>query len=81
MGRSDESGSDEGRRARQRATWPIRKFALGEEPDENLSAVTTGEERLAMMWELSRRAWLLSGRPMPDYERATMPGRVLRNGR
>jgi len=75
------TGSDEERRARQRATWPIRKFALGEEPGDDLSAVTSGEERLAMMWDLARRAWLLSGRPLPDYERASMPGRVLRNGR
>lgn len=33
-----------------------------------------------MMWELAERAWLLSGRPMPEYERRSMPGRVIRPG-
>lgn len=66
---------------RERASWPIRKYALGEEPDDDLSGSTTAEERLAMMWELARQAWLLSGRPMPEYDRASMPGRVLRKGR
>lgn len=36
--------------------------------------------RLAMMWPLSVEAWLLSGRPLPDYRREEMPGRVLRAG-
>lgn len=66
------------RRAQERSSWPVRKFALGEEPGDDLSAETTGEERLAMMWDLARHAWLLSGRPLPDYDRRSAPGRVVR---
>jgi hypothetical protein len=61
-----------------RRSWPVRRFELGSEPDENLSASTTAEERLAMMWELSRQAWALSGRPSPAYDRSEAPGRVVR---
>ncbi len=39
---------------------------------------SSAAERLAMMWPLAREAWLLSGRPLPDYDRGDMPGRVLR---
>jgi hypothetical protein len=31
-----------------------------------------------MVAELTRRMWELTGRPMPSYPRAAMPGRVLR---
>jgi len=68
-------------RARARRSWPIESHALGDEPSDDLSDVTTGEVRLSMMWELSRRAWLLSGRPLPDYNRRSAPGRVTRTGR
>lgn len=33
-------------RAAARRSWPVRKFRLGEEPDEDLSATTTAKERL-----------------------------------
>lgn len=36
----------------------------------------TMDERLALVTELSRRAWELTGRPFPSYTRATMPVRV-----
>lgn len=67
------------RRAAQRASWPVHRHALGEEPDDDLAALTTPEERLAMMWELSRSAWLLSGREIPTYDRDQAPGRVIRS--
>jgi hypothetical protein len=69
------------KRAGERASWPLRTFSLGAEPGDDLSDQTTPEERLAMMWGLARRAWLLSGRPLPDYERRSAPGRVVRTGR
>jgi len=56
----------------------VRIFRLGEEPDEDLSATTTAEERLGMMWELALRAWLLSGRELPEYDRRHTPIRVVR---
>jgi hypothetical protein len=38
----------------------------------------TAEERLALLAELSHRAWLLTGRPFPEYTRATMPVRIIK---
>ena len=32
-----------------------------------------------MMWPLAVEAWRLTGRPMPEYTRETMPVRVLRD--
>ncbi|MBL8900731.1 MAG: hypothetical protein JNM84_24075 [Planctomycetes bacterium] len=46
----------------------------------NLSATTTAEQRLAMLEELSRQAWELSGRPWPSYTRAEIPVRIFRPG-
>lgn len=34
-----------------------------------------------MMGVLARRAWLLSGRELPDYDRGSAPGRVVRAAR
>lgn len=64
--------------AAARRQWPIRILRLGEEPRDDLTAVTTPEERLAMVWELTARAWALVGKPVPDYARSLMPGRVTR---
>jgi hypothetical protein len=61
-----------------RRSWPIRIYRLGEEPGDDLSAVSTPEQRLAMVAELSRRLWSLTGRPVPSYTRAGIPGRVHR---
>jgi hypothetical protein len=65
------------RRAARRAV-PVRVFRLGEEPaSDDLSGVTTAEQRLEMVAELSRRMWELSGCETPRYARATMPVRVI----
>jgi len=64
-------------RAAARRTWPARSYSLGREPGDNLSAITTAEERLAMMWPLALEAWLLTGRGLPEYERALAPVVVL----
>lgn len=60
-------------RAQARASWPVHVYKLGEEPNEDLSAFTTAEERLAMMWPLALEAWKLSGKPFPSYTREAMP--------
>jgi hypothetical protein len=60
-------------RAEARRAWPVRKYRLDEEPSEDLSATTTVEERLAMMWRLARDAWAMTGRPIPDYPREKTP--------
>ncbi len=67
---------EERRRARQ--SWPIRTFALGEEPLIDDRDPCTADERLALVWALTREQWRLAGLPFPEYSRAEMPGRVLR---
>lgn len=69
-----------GSRAGARRDWPVRKRRLGEEPGDDLSAMTTAKERLAMMWPLALEAWSLTGRPMPNYERQDAPIRRLARG-
>jgi hypothetical protein len=71
---------DAAARAAARRSWPIRVFRLGEEPADDLSAVTTAAERLAMMWPLALDAWAAAGRPLPDYPRGQTPIRILRQG-
>jgi hypothetical protein len=75
------SAEDAARRAAARASWPGLKTTLAEAAGaEDLSASTTTEQRLAMMWELTLGAWSLTGLPLPDYTRANMPGRLVRPG-
>ena len=38
----------------------------------------TPEERLALVFELSERAWALSGKPWPESDRSRWPGKVIR---
>jgi hypothetical protein len=71
-------GADEAGRRAARASWPVRRYRLGEEPPDDLSACTTPEQRLAMMWPLALEAWTLSGKALPDYSRACAPIRVVR---
>ncbi len=58
--------------------WPVRVFQLGQDADEDLTESTTPEERLAMVWELTARAWKLTGASLPTYRRSEIPVRVLR---
>ena len=60
-------------RAAQRRNWPVHKYTLGAEPSDDLSGQTTPEQRLEMMWPLALEAWLLTGKPIPDYSRAETP--------
>lgn len=80
--RSAAGAADDARQARAAARrhWPIRKYQLGEEPGEDLSATTTAAERMAMVWRLSLDAWAMTGRPLPSYRREDTPGRVIRPG-
>lgn len=65
-------------RAAARGSWPVRKYRLGAEPSDDLSASTTPEERLAMMWPLALEAWRMTGRPLPVYARHETPVRCVR---
>jgi hypothetical protein len=58
--------------------WSARICRLGEEPTDDLSAVTTAEERLGMVAELTARMWFLTGRPLPSYARSRIPIVVVR---
>lgn len=57
---------------------PIRVYRLGAEPPDVDTAALPAATRVAMVWELSRRMWLLSGRPAPAIPRDQLPVRVLR---
>ncbi|MCC6133035.1 MAG: hypothetical protein IT186_24150 [Acidobacteria bacterium] len=62
-------------RARARAHWVIRRIPLrAEGGTDDLSAFTTPEERLAMMWRLALDAFKV----VPDYKREAAPGEVRR---
>jgi hypothetical protein len=67
-------------RRRARASWPIERFRVGEEPSDDLSDITTATERVAMMKELAEAAWKVAGRPLPSYGRQDMPTRIFRPG-
>jgi hypothetical protein len=75
---TDEEERERATRAEARRSWPIRKFRLGEEPGEDLSATTTAKERLEMMWPMTVDAWTLAGKKIPDYPRNKTPVRVIR---
>jgi hypothetical protein len=65
------------RRAERRREWPIQKYALGAEPELDLSALTPGE-RVAMVWKLTLDSWATMGAEIPSYTRAEAPGTVIR---
>lgn len=73
--------SDELERAAQRSGWPVRRYSLGQEPPEDLSARTSATERIAMMWPLALEAWKLAGLPIPDYSRENLPSRIVRGSK
>jgi hypothetical protein len=68
-------------RKRARAAWPIRKVGLRDEELTDARDTSTVDERIALVWTLTRRQWAFSGRPIPTYTRAEMPGSVLRRPR
>jgi hypothetical protein len=61
-----------------RRVAPVRVFRLRVESSDDLSSMTTAEQRLEMVIELPRRRWELTGRVAPSYARAEIPVRVLR---
>lgn len=71
-------GHDSTVRATARRSWPVRLFRLGDEPSDDLSPVTTPEERVAMMWPLALEAWALAGRSVPTYARSETPVHCVR---
>ncbi len=47
---AEETRESEAQRRAARAAWPIARFTLGDESADDISAVTTAAERIAMMW-------------------------------
>ena len=63
-------------RRRARAAWPIRAVPLADETLLDERDASTVDERLALVWTLTRQLWAFSGRDLPTYERGQMPGRI-----
>ncbi|HEX4511572.1 MAG TPA: hypothetical protein VH328_15900 [Burkholderiaceae bacterium] len=74
------NSNDAAARRAARASWPITRHDLNSDPADDLSAVTTPAERIAMMKELAETAWRLAGRPLPAYARHEIPGRLFEKG-
>jgi hypothetical protein len=68
-------------RRNARAAWPIRKIGLADEELTDPRSTSTVDERLALVWTLTKQQWAFSGREVPTYSRVEMPGRVLRERR
>jgi hypothetical protein len=51
-------------------------FPLKDAPGPDLSSVTTPEERLAMVWQLTLEAWSLDGEAVSGWNRSEGPIRV-----
>ena len=80
MGRRDEPGRDERERAARRADWPIRRSTLREQASDDLSATTTPEERIGMMWPLAVEAWSIAGCKLPEGPIQELPSKLIRPG-
>ncbi len=65
-------------RRRARAGWPIRRATLADEPLTDERIPESADERVAMVAVLTRAQWAMSGKELPRYSRAEMPGRVVR---
>jgi len=72
--------SDFESRRRARASWPVTRHELADPASDDLSELTTPEQRIAMMWPLAVEAWRVAGRALPDYRRSEAPGRLFRPG-
>jgi hypothetical protein len=62
-----------GQGSRGRQDWPIEVRPLAAPEADDLSRLTTPEERIAMIWPLTLEGWALSGRQIPDYSRSQTP--------
>ena len=74
---TDDSAAARDARRRARASWPVRRYRLGEEPPDDTSHLSP-DDRVALVWEVTLRAWRLSGRELPDVPRSQWPGRMIR---
>lgn len=64
------------KRSRREMTVRIVPLASAEAGDGRVGGSAAG--RLALVRDLSRRMWALSGQPVPSYTRSTIPARLTR---
>jgi hypothetical protein len=62
-----------------RAHWPVRKGRLGD-PEPDAYAHFSPEERVGMMWELTRTTWAFMGHPDVDSTLQRHIARVVSRG-
>ena len=65
-------------RRRARASWPIRKIALGQEGLTDSRLTENVDERLRLVRTLTLQQWAFAGHAIPRYSRAEMPGQIKR---
>jgi hypothetical protein len=70
---------DRAARALRRAGWPGSVTTLDDQADAALVRDATPARRIAMVWEITLDVWASSGRPLPSYARAEIPGRLIRS--
>jgi hypothetical protein len=70
---------DRAARALRRASWPGAVTTLDDQTDAALVPDATPARRIAMVWQITLDVWAASGRPLPSYTRAEMPGRLIRS--
>ncbi len=75
-----DSGAKE-RAAMRRANaarWPLRSYAIADEPLRDPLDRSTVDERIAAVWPLTLEAWAVAGKEIPPYLRSTAPGNMRR---
>lgn len=65
-------------RCAARGSWPIRIVRLGKEELVDPRDSSTADERIALVWQLTRELWAFRGDSLPTYTRAEMPGTIIR---
>ena len=63
-----------------RSHWPIRKFKLGEEEEDDYSRFTPSE-RFAMVWEITKDAWAFKDPSWRESRLRRDVVRITRRGR
>src|ERR1051325_11699933 len=67
-------------RMSDRSQWPMRKYRLGEEPEDDYSQFTPSE-RVAMVWEITKNAWAFKDPNWRESEFRRDVVRIIRRGR
>lgn len=70
---------DRAARALRRASWPGAVTTLDDQADAAIVRHGTPAQRIAMVWQITLDVWASSGRPLPSYTRAEIPGRLIRS--